>query len=130
MRRNHRRRGESRSDPLGHAGTQRRHDLQLGRQAERIIALALAELDDPLLEELALVGVHVGSGGALTVELLAPAGTDRDTLGLVRERIAPQRHWLRAELARSIQRRRVPELSFLIDALPAQGSEPATGGEP
>lgn len=124
MRRNHRWRGDSDPDPLGHAGTQHRHDLQLGRQAERILALALAELDDPLLQELELVGVHVGPGGALTVELLAPAGTDRDTLELVRERIAAQRGWLRAELARSIQRRRVPELTFLVDALPATGSGP------
>lgn len=109
----------SRTDASDHSNSRR--DQQLCRQAERILGLALVELDDPLLEEVALVGVYARGGGTLGVELLAPPGTDRDTLRDMRERIDAARGRLRSELARSINRRRVPDIVFQIDALPACG---------
>jgi len=117
------RRGTGKKGPGNHdhANSDSRRDQQLCRQAERILALAWVELDDPLLEEVALVGVHARGGGTLGVELLAPPGTDEETLSEMREHIAAARGRLRSELARSIHRRRVPDIILHVDALPAQG---------
>jgi hypothetical protein len=121
MQRNRSRRGNKGPGSTQNANSDHRRDQQLCRQAERILGMALIELDDPLLEELALMGVHARGGGTLGVELLAPPGTDSDTLRAMRERIDAARGRLRSELARSINRRRVPDIVISIDALPAQG---------
>jgi len=118
MQRNHSRRGKKGPGTFEYANSDHRRDQQLCRQAERILGLALIELDDPLLEELALVGVHARGGGTLGVELLAPPGTDSDTLRCMRERIDLARGRLRSELARSINRRRAPDIVISIDVLP------------
>ena len=85
MQRNHSRRGKK-GPGYSEYDSDHRRDQQLCRQAERILGMALIELDDPLLEELALVGVYARGGGTLGVELLAPPGTDQGTLRVMRER--------------------------------------------
>jgi len=109
------RRGERAPDHPG-SGEERR-DLQLGRAAERILTLTLADLDDPGLEDLFLTEVR-SRHGALTVVLLAPPGSDAETVRALHVRLEAARGRLRAELARGLRRRRVPELVFVIDSLP------------
>jgi ribosome-binding factor A len=96
-------------------GGRRRHkDLQLCRQVLDALTYALAELDDPIIDELVLTSVDPAPSAArMQVTLsLAREGIDRDeALARLRD-ITPE---LREEVAAEISRRRVPELIFRID---------------
>ncbi|HEX6884604.1 MAG TPA: hypothetical protein VF530_14610 [Planctomycetota bacterium] len=118
MRQRRFRRGNSAPDPGG-SGLERR-DQQLGRQAERILSLTFADLDDPGLEDLELVEVQA-QHGCLTVVMLAPPGSDVSAVRDYHARLEAARGRLRSELARGLHRRRVPELVFLVDSLPGGG---------
>jgi len=96
-------------------GGRRRHkDLQLCRQVLDALTYALAELDDPLIDELVLTSVVPAPSSARMQVTLSPAreGIDRDeALARLRD-VTPE---LREEVAAEISRRRVPELIFRID---------------
>jgi ribosome-binding factor A len=85
---------------------------QLCRQAQRALNLALAERgSDPDLGEIYVEDVTPAPGcGHLLVHFVAPAGRPLpDVLASLR-REAP---WLRAQMARAINRKQAPELSFV-----------------
>jgi len=90
----------------------RRKDLQVCRQVFDALSWALAEIDDPVIEELALVSVEPAPGAArVLVTFAAPDGVDPDdALERIRE-LAPE---LRAEVAAEVHRKRAPELTFRI----------------
>jgi ribosome-binding factor A len=96
-------------------GGRRRHkDLQLCRQVLDALMYALAELDDPIIDELVLTSVDPAPSAARMQVTLSPAceGIDRDeALARLRD-VTPE---LREEVAAEISRRRVPELIFRID---------------
>jgi hypothetical protein len=81
---------------------------QLCRQVQRALSLAL----DGDLDELFIAEVTPASGCArLLVHVVIPGErSPADVLGKLRER-APR---LRAEVARSISRKRAPELAFVL----------------
>jgi len=88
-------------------------DLQVCRQVFDALTFALAELDDPIIDELVLTSVVPAPSAARVQITLSPsrAGIDpEEALSRLRE-IAPE---LRAEVAAEISRRRVPELVFRI----------------
>jgi ribosome-binding factor A len=87
-------------------------DLQVCRQVFDALSLALAEIDDPLIEQLALISVDPApNAGRVLVTFAAPDGADTDAaLERIRE-LAPE---LREEVAAEVHRRRAPELTFRI----------------
>src|SRR5262245_37867990 len=94
----------------GHRGHK---DLQVCRQVFDALTYALADLDDPVIDELVLVSVTPAPSAARVQVNLMPAhaGVDRqDALA----RLAAIASDLREEVAAEITRRRVPELVFHI----------------
>jgi ribosome-binding factor A len=91
-------------------------DLQVCRQVHDALSLALAEVDDPVIDQLALISVEPApNAGRVLVTFAAPDGVDPDdALERIRE-LGPE---LREEVAAEVHRRRAPELVFRI-ALPA-----------
>ena len=93
----------------------RRHhkDLQLCRQVFDALTYALAELDDPVIDELVLVSVTPAPSSARVLVLLVPSRDDLDidsALACVHEVMDE----LREEVAAEITRKRAPELVFRV----------------
>ena len=99
---------------MHHARGHRGHkDLQVCRQVFDALTYALAELGDPLIDELVLVSVTPAPSAARVQVNLVPAhaGVDREA---ARARLAEVAAELREEVAAEITRRRVPELAFHV----------------
>jgi ribosome-binding factor A len=85
---------------------------QLCRQVQRRLDLALAELDDPLLQGLWVLSVVQEPGGrALLVEVVAPAHAGAAP---ILARLEAARGHLRCEVAAAIHRKRTPHLQFVV----------------
>jgi len=99
-------------DPRGRRGHK---DLQVCRQVYDALTFALAELDDPLIDELVLVSVTPAPSAARVLVSLVPshARIDRDAALARLHEVEPE---LREEVAAEISRRRVPELVFRIES--------------
>jgi ribosome-binding factor A len=100
------------------SGGRKRHhkDLQLCRQVFDALTYALADIADPLIDDLVLAEVVPAPTAArVLVTLLAPPELDRDAALTRLTHIAGE---LRVEVAAELSRRRVPELAFRIDASP------------
>ena len=98
-------------------GGRRHHkDLQLCRQVFDALTYALAELDDPQIEELALASVVPAPTAARMLVTLVPTREDLapDKIADVLVCIAECAAELREEVAAEITRQRVPELVFRI----------------
>lgn len=94
-----------------------RKSAQLARQIERQLGLALAELEDPQLAGLLLVGVApTPDASRLRVELACEPGSPFAALTALERAIAlaKLRGRLREEVAGAIHRRRTPELDLLL----------------
>jgi ribosome-binding factor A len=95
-------------------GGHRRHkDLQVCRQVFDALSYALAELDDPVIDELVLTSVVPAPSASRVQITLVPShdGIDRDDALSRLAAVSPE---LREEVAAEISRRRVPELVFRI----------------
>jgi ribosome-binding factor A len=87
-------------------------DLQVCRQVFDALSYALAEVDDPVIAELALVAVDPAPDASRVLVTLAPGGVvDVDD---ALERIKAIAGELREEVAAEVNRRRIPELTFRI----------------
>ena len=91
--------------PRGHK------DLQVCRQVFDALSYALAELDDPVIDELVLVSVVPAPSAARVQVNFVPAhaGVDREA---ALARLASIAADLREEVAAEVTRRRAPELAF------------------
>ncbi len=90
-----------------------RKDLQLCRQVFDALTYALAEIDDPIVDDLVLASVVPAPSSSRVQVTLVPSRNDIDVdvaLAAVREYSAE----LREEVAAEVNRRRVPELVFRI----------------
>ncbi len=90
-----------------------RKDLQLCRQVFDALTYAFAELDDPIVDDLALASVMPAPNGSRVQVILVAMRDDIDcdvALSVVREHAED----LREEVAAEITRRRVPELVFRV----------------
>jgi ribosome-binding factor A len=89
-------------------------DLQVCRQVFDALTYALAELDDPMIDELVLVSVTPAPSAARVQVTLVPShdGFDREAALLRLHAFASE---LREEVAAEVSRRRVPELVFRIE---------------
>ena len=111
----------------GGAGAVDRKTLQLCRQVERALAMALAgECDDDVLRELMLDSVEpIGSAAQLLVRVRVPGGVGVSAAEVL-ARLEAQSNRLRHLVARAVCRKRTPTLNFVL--LPAAQIS-AEGGE-
>jgi ribosome-binding factor A len=96
-----------------HDGAKRRHkDQQVCRQVFDALSLALTEIDDPVIDELALVSVTPAPTAArVLITFSASATVDLDDALARMKALLPG---LRAEVAAEVHRARVPELVVCI----------------
>ena len=94
-------------------GGRHHKDLQLCRQVFDALSYALADLDDPLVADLALASVVPAPTAARMLVTLTPTteAIDQDAALEAVQRFADD---LRADVAAEITRRRVPELVFRV----------------
>jgi len=88
-------------------------DLQVCRQVFDALTYALAELDDPMIEELALASVTPAPNAARVLVTLVPTRGGLDPAAAL-ERLRGAMPDLREEVAAELTRKRVPELVFRI----------------
>lgn len=101
-----------------------RRDGALCREAERSIGLALQAADDPTLHRLVVMTVEPAPDASRLLVLVAcPRDVDAREAEAALRGAAPM---LRAELARSLQRSKTPELAFA--ALPDGAARVDHGG--
>ena len=106
------------SDRRGRRGHK---DLQVCRQVYDVLTYALAELDDPMIDELVLARVTPAPNATRVLVTLVPSRIDIDSTAAL-ERLQENAVELREEVAAEVSRRRVPELVFRIgttDDMPA-----------
>ena len=98
----------------GCGGARRHHkDLQLCRQVFDALSYALAELDDPTIDELRIVSVVPAPSAARLLVTLIPSRDHIDSdAALATLRDASDE--LREEVAAEVTRKRAPELVFRI----------------
>lgn len=96
--------------PRGHK------DLQVCRQVYDVLALALAEIDDPVIDDLSLASVTPAPNASRVLVTLVPYSHSIDRTEAL-ARIAEYADDLREEVAAEVSRRRVPELVFVIGDL-------------
>jgi ribosome-binding factor A len=92
---------------------QHRKDLQLCRQVFDALTYALAELDDPTIDQLVLASVAPAPSAARVLVTLIPSRDDID-LDVALDRVRAHADELREEVAAEITRKRAPELAFRI----------------
>jgi ribosome-binding factor A len=97
----------------GDSGRRGHKDLQLCRQVQETLGLALSELNDPILDELILEAVNPAPSAARVEVLLVPIN-DRVDVEAAKARLDEVAGELRAEVAAEVSRRKVPELVFRI----------------
>ena len=100
------------NEPRGRRGHK---DLQVCRQVFDALTYALAELDDPVIDELMLVSVMPAPSAARVQVTLVATSTDSIDPDEALERLYAVAPELREEVAAEVSRRRVPELVFHID---------------
>ena len=93
--------------PRGHK------DLQVCRQVYDVLALALAEIDDPVIDDLILARVMPAPNAGRVQVILVPGHAAIDESEAL-SRIAEYADDLREEVAAEVNRRRAPELVFRI----------------
>ena len=97
-------------------------DLQVCRQVFDALTYALAELDDPTIEELSLASVTPAPNAARVLVTMVPTRDGIDPATAL-ERLRVSMSDLREEVAAELTRKRVPELVFRIGY--ADAIEPA-----
>jgi hypothetical protein len=96
-------------------GGRRHHkDLMLCRQVFDALTYALAELDDPMIDELALASVVPAPSSSRVLITLVPTRDDIDP-DVALDRVRELADELREEVAAEVTRKRVPELVFRIE---------------
>lgn len=88
-------------------------DLQVCRQVHDVLSLALAELADPVIDELVLATVTPAPNASRVLVTLVPSHAALDAVEAL-ARLADHVEDLREEVAAEVCRRRVPELVFRI----------------
>jgi ribosome-binding factor A len=87
----------------------------LRREIERTLIYALAAARDPRLRELTIVGVDPApDASCFQITVAAPEPLAPDAYAALAASLDAARGELRSEIARSLQRKRTPELRFAI----------------
>src|SRR5262245_28950078 len=99
-------------------------DRQVCRQVFEALGMALAELDDPMIDDLALLAVDPAPAPKRVLVTLGSTRTDVD-LDAALARLVELAPELRAEVAADVHRKQVPELTFRVVLVDARGAAPA-----
>jgi len=102
----------------------------LRREIERTLICGLAAARDPRLRDLMILGVDPApDASCFQVTVAPPAPLDPDAAAALMDSLRAARGTLRAELARSLQRKRTPELRFALGsaAEPDEAADPEEG---
>ncbi|HWO24415.1 MAG TPA: hypothetical protein VNO30_36975 [Kofleriaceae bacterium] len=91
-------------------------DLQVCRQVFDALTYALAELDDPMIDELSLASVIPAPNAARVLVTMVPSRDGIDPAAAL-ARLRDSMTDLREEVAAELTRKRVPELVFRIGYL-------------
>lgn len=94
------------------SGRKGHKDLQVCRQVFDALTYALAELDDPMIDELVLESVTPAPSASRVLVTLVPS-KDGDCERAI-DRLQQYAGELREEVAAEVSRRRVPELVFRV----------------
>lgn len=87
----------------------------LCRQTLEAVSLAFLDVDDPRLDGAWVLSVDPVLGPArLDVCVVLPQAVGREGVEAARSAVAEKAPWLRSEVARSINRKRAPELASRI----------------
>ena len=87
----------------------------LRREIERTLTYALAAARDPRLRDLVILGVDPApDASCFQVTVAAPEPLTPDARAALAARLDGARGELRSEIARSLQRKRTPELRFAL----------------
>ncbi len=92
-----------------------RKDAQLRSEVEEIMSLALLDSADERLRQLFVCSVESKAGGACLVVNVVPTG--RLTVAEIEDMqtaLDNARGWLRQQIAQEVNRKRVPELVFVV----------------
>jgi ribosome-binding factor A len=102
--------------PAGSGKVPNRKALQLCSQvAETLAGVLTGELEDDVLRDLLVVSVTPAPNSSRLLVTVRPApGAPAPDPGDLAERLSRARERLRAEVARAIHRRRVPDLTFRL----------------
>jgi ribosome-binding factor A len=92
-----------------------KRSIQLCRQVEEAISCALVCSTNPILRDLYVMGVEPVRGAALLRVLVTTEGEANDYQQTI-EALARAKGYFRGEVARSIHRKRVPSLDFVVVA--------------
>jgi ribosome-binding factor A len=98
-------------------------DRQVCRQVFEALSLALADVDDPLIDDLALLAVDPAPDAKRVLVTLGSARTDVD-LDAALARLGELSPELRTEVAAEVHRKQVPELLFRVVLVDAGGAAP------
>lgn len=108
---------------LGNRRNKDRKDAQLCAQVRETLSLTLAETPEPDLLELFVLDVVPGPDSSrLIVQVAAPAERDPDQ---VRARLDAIAGRLRAEVAAVVNRKKAPNLAFIVVPFGEPPGEPA-----
>ena len=97
----------------GRGGKRHHKDLQLCRQVFDALTYALAETNDPRIEDLAIASVTPAPSSARVLVTMVPTRVDLDR-DAAQACLHDVKDELREEVAAEITRRRAPELVFRI----------------
>jgi ribosome-binding factor A len=100
-----------------------RKDLQLCGQVARAIESALASGQDALLRELRVIAVEPAPNAGRLRVIVGPCGPSGPAPRGIEAALARARGYVRAEVAGSISRKRVPELIFAAAAWEEEARE-------
>ena len=90
-------------------------DRSLCRQAQEALVLAFAEATtDSRLDGAWVASVDPAPGGRLLVSVVLPRGSSAGAFEAAFAALGEMKPWLRAEVARAICRKRVPDLAFRV----------------
>jgi ribosome-binding factor A len=96
-----------------------RKTRQLCREVERTLAVALSSSRDALVRNLMVMAIDPAPDGSRLCVTLCPTGAlDVDVVELLAH-LGELRGFLRREIAQALQRKRTPELAFVIAPPPA-----------
>lgn len=94
---------------------QERKDAQLCSEVEEIITLALLDSADERLRQLQVCSVEAKAHGSCLVVSVVPTGRPEATeMEKTQTVLDNARGWLRQQIAQEVNRKRVPELVFLV----------------
>lgn len=117
-----------------HGGRGDRKVQQLCREVERTLGGALGECSDERVRNLVVVMVEPAPDASRLLVIVAPMdrGTSPDEMSEQLASVERAKGFLRQEIARVLQRKRTPELSFQLAPLPPAAlgtSDDAPGDE-